>query len=89
MPKRTLCMLFSPLALSTFLFLPGAALADEVVTLKNGAVLEGRIAAWSASQTDIYFVTNEQGAEPRWISLTEVDSIKFDGVPTKWRNSHE
>ena len=70
-----------PLILSAFLFFPlTAALADSI-KLKNGKVLEGHIAAWNDTRTEIYFAMDDDDeAEPQWMPVSEIESIRYSGL---------
>ena len=62
--------------------MPPVALAD-ILTLKDGTVLDGAIAAENADGTEIYFAAKENPSEPRWISVSDIQSIRFNSVPVK------
>ncbi len=66
--------------LLTFLCFQGPleAFADEI-HMKDGSVLKGHIGA--QGETTLYFVPGNEQENPRWISITEVESIKKDAVP--------
>ncbi len=57
----------------------------ETIRLKDGTQLEGNIGAWNADGTEFYFAPKGEGAgdEPRWIEMSDVAAIRYDGVPVR------
>jgi hypothetical protein len=66
-------------AVLAVLFLMAPAAAAEEIKLKDGTVLRGHTGA--RSDTSFYFVPDDDTLEPRWIPVTEIDSIRFDPLP--------
>ncbi len=72
-----------PILLVLFLF-PSPTRA-ETIRLKDGTQIEGNIGAWNADGTEFYFAPKGEGAgdEPRWIEMSDVAAIRYDGVPVR------
>jgi hypothetical protein len=84
MKKRNIFVLFLLLVLRS----PAIVQAEgDSITLKNGKVLEGHIAAWNDGRTEIYFSPADPKTEARWMPLSEIESIHFAGVQPKSKRS--
>jgi len=61
----------------------------ETIRLKDGTQLEGNIGAWNADGTEFYFDLRGEGDEPRWIAMSDVEAIRYEGVPVKAKEKVE
>jgi len=69
-----------------FLIFPSLSYA-ETIRLKDGTKLEGTIGAWNADGTVFYFDPKGESESaldaPRWISMSDVEAIRYEGVVVK------
>jgi hypothetical protein len=53
----------------------------DFIKLKNGKILQGHIAAWNSTRSEIYFASDDDDeAEPQWMSVSDIESIHYSGL---------
>ncbi|MBF0216613.1 MAG: hypothetical protein HQL30_06425 [Candidatus Omnitrophica bacterium] len=57
--------------------------AEEIIKLDDGTGMRGNIIAWSSGKTSFYFKPANKKSKPRWVSMSHVKSIEYEGVPVR------